>query len=71
MQRCPLAFPQIHLDDLAVAICISQRYFKWKKELWAQPRIDWPGRGWQGYFSLDVLEEMDSEVEACHSFKIV
>ena len=31
----------------------------------------WPGRSWQSYFSLGVLEAMDSEAEACHSSKIV
>ena len=31
----------------------------------------WPGIGWQGYFSLDVLEGTGSEAEGCHSSEIV
>ena len=34
-----------------------------RKELWAQPRIGWPGRGGRGYSCLDILEGMPSEAE--------
>ena len=37
-----------------------------RKELWAQPRIGWPGRGGRGYSCLDILEGMPSEAETCH-----
>ena len=43
--------------------------FDWK-ELWAQPRIR-PGRGWQHYSSLGVLERTRCGAEGCHSSKIV
>ena len=41
------------------------------KELQAQLQMGWPGGGWQGYFSLGVLDWMSSETEACHSSNIV
>ena len=31
----------------------------------------WPGRGWQYYSSLGVLNGKTSEAEACHCSKIV
>ena len=46
-------------------------HFKWEKELKVQLGLVWPGRSWQSYFSLGVLEAMGSEAEACHSSKIV
>ena len=42
-----------------------------RKELWAQPRIGWPGRGGRGYSCLDIVEGMPSEAETCHFSKIV
>ena len=45
--------------------------FRREKELWAQPRIGWPGWGWQCCSSLGVLEGSGSEAEPCHFSKIL
>ena len=42
--------------------------FKWGKE--SQTGLVWTGSGWQGYFSLDILEGMGFETETCFYFKL-
>ena len=64
--------PQGCLDDRAAAACISQQtVFCMGRNSGCSPGSGWPGRGWQGYPSLGVLEGTSSEAEACHSSKIV
>ena len=55
---------------LHVPVFPKGQYFGWEKKLWEQRSLG-SGRGWQGYFSLGVLEGMSSEAKTCHSFKIM
>ena len=59
-------------DDPAAAACVSQWMVFWMgRNSGHSLGLGWPGRAWQGYSSLGVLEGMTSEEEACHSSKIV
>ena len=40
------------------------QYFEWDETPGAAQGLSWPGRGWQGYSSLGVVEGMTSEVKA-------
>ena len=45
------------LDDCAAAASVSQRMVFWMgRNSRRSIRLGWPGRGWQGYSSLGVLE---------------
>ena len=67
-----ISLPRGCLDDCAAAPCISQWMVFWMgRNFRCSLGSGWPGRGWQGYSSLGVLEETDSEAEACYSSKIV
>ena len=60
------------LDDRAAAAHVFQwTVFQKERNSGHRLGLGWPGRGWQGYSSLGVLEGMSSEAEACHSSKIV
>ena len=57
---------------MIVPVCVYQQTVFWMgRNLGCSLGLGWPGRGWQGYSFLGVLEGMSSEAEACHSSKIV
>ena len=69
---CWFSFPQECLDDRAATAYISQWVVVWMgRNSRHSLRLVWPGRVRQGYSSLGVLDQTSSEVEACHSSKIV
>ena len=60
-------------DDCAAAACTSLKngILDERGNSWHSLGLVWPGSGGQAYFSLGVLEGMESEAEACHSSEIV
>ena len=53
------------IPDHSAAAYLSQRTVFWMgRNSGCSLELGWPGRGWQGYFPLGVLEGTTSEAEA-------
>ena len=69
----PQRTPGTHHDQKhAAATCVFPKtvLLNGKRNSRCSLGLVWIGRGWKGYFSLDILEGMVFEAETCLYFKL-